>query len=154
MIALAKSGYSATPLPTKLGMKPGQAVAFVGLPEKLVWLREAEAFATVGEAHEWAAFDPPKGRRFDLIHAFSLSAAEIEAGLLRLRSALRQSGMLWVSWPKKASGIGTDATEDVIRRLALRIGLVDVKVCAVDPIWSGLKLVIPLDRRVPEQSKG
>jgi hypothetical protein len=80
---------------------------------------------------------------FDYIHVFETEAARLEKSIAALRSALAPSGMIWVSWPKKASKVETTLTENVIRHLALTHRLVDVKVCAVDDIWSGLKLVIP-----------
>ena len=86
-------------------------------------------------------------RRFDLIHAFTVSRAELVGGILRLQAAMKTDGMIWVSWPKKASKVPTDLTEDVIRSLALEGDLVDVKVAAIDAVWSGLKLVIRKDRR-------
>ena len=82
------------------------------------------------------------------MHYFTKVRAEFETDLPRLRSSIRQDGMIWVSWPKKASKVETDMTEDVIRDVALPIDLVDVKVCAVDTIWSGLKLMIPRAKRV------
>ncbi len=140
------AGYSGTPLAKKLGLKAGQTVAFVGLPESLSRLAEAEDFAVVERLPGWSV-PPAAAGRYDLIHAFTRSAAELAAGLPALRAALRQDGMLWVSWPKRAAKVATDVTEDMVRDVALRSALVDVKVCAVDEVWSGLKLVIPKDRR-------
>lgn len=142
---LATVGYSGAPLPKKLGFKPGQAVAFVNLPGDLAELAGAEAFASV--ARVTGAEELPHG--LDLIHAFYLGQADFEADLPFLKHAIRQNGMVWVSWPKKAAKVPTDLTEDVIRDLALASGLVDVKVCAVSEVWSGLKLVIPLSAREP-----
>ena len=141
----AAVGYSGTPLPRKLGLKAGQAVAFVALPPELAGLAEAEAFARVervGTAAELAPAQP-----LDLIHAFYLRESDLRAALARLRATITASGMIWISWPKKASKVPTDITEDVVRRLALQGGLVDVKVCAVSEVWSGLKLVIPVAMR-------
>ena len=84
---------------------------------------------------------------FDIIHAFTASRAELVAGLPRLRRAIQPDGMIWVSWPKKASKVPTDVTEDVIRAVALEHDLVDVKVAAIDQVWSGLKLVIRVEKR-------
>ncbi|HEX8257570.1 MAG TPA: DUF3052 family protein [Allosphingosinicella sp.] len=84
------------------------------------------------------SIEPP----LDFAHLFTKSRAHLEEQLVRLRSALAPAGMIWVSWPKKASNVATDITEDTIREVALPLGLVDVKVCAVDETWSGLKLVI------------
>ncbi len=83
----------------------------------------------------------------DIWHLFTKSAAELRAQLPKLKEAIHPNGMIWVSWPKKSSGVATDVTEDTIRAVALPLGLVDVKVCAVDEIWSGLKLVIRKELR-------
>ena len=138
-------GYSGTPLPRKLGMKPGQTVAFVALPDELAGLASSEPFATVDRAGAAAELGPTDAH--DLIHAFYRRAADLQAGLGCLKAAIKPDGMIWISWPKKAAKVDTDITEDVIRRLALSSGLVDVKVCAVSEIWSGLKLVIPVAQR-------
>jgi hypothetical protein len=138
------AGYSAKSLPDKLGYKSGTVAAFIALPAELVALATSVAFAEVVRLPSWQ----PKGTaRFDLIHAFTASHAELTAGLPRLQAALKRDGMVWVSWPKKAAKVRTDVTEDVIRAEALRLDLVDVKVAAVDAVWSGLKLVIRKDRR-------
>lgn len=135
-------GYSGTPLPRKLGFKPGQRVAFVNLPSDLEWLVETEAFAGVERSTS-----RQEAGALDLIHAFHTDAARLAADLPALREAIRPNGAIWISWPKKAAKVATDITEDVIRAAALDIGLVDVKVCAVSAIWSGLKLVIPVALR-------
>ena len=139
------AGYSGTPLPKKLGMKAGQVVAFVGLPEGLAELAEAEAFATVDRAHDADELGPTEAH--DLILAFYTSAHALETALGCLKAVIKPAGMIWIAWPKKAAKVETDITEDVIRRFALAKGLVDVKVCAISEIWSGLKLVIPLRSR-------
>lgn len=139
------AGYSGTPLPRKLGFKAGQAVAFVELPEALAALADCEAFAVAERAETAAELrgGPPR----DVIHAFYRRAQEMRAALDGLRAAIKPDGAIWISWPKKAAKIATDVTEDVIRAEALARGLVDVKVCAVNEVWSGLKLVIPLAQR-------
>ena len=138
------AGYSGKSLPDKLGYKPGMVAAFIALPPELEALAESVAFAEVARLPSWQ----PKGTaRFDLIHAFTVSHAELAAGLPSLQVALKRDGMIWVSWPKKAAKVATDVTEDVVRAEALRLDLVDVKVAAIDTIWSGLKLVIRKDRR-------
>jgi hypothetical protein len=147
---MTDAGYSGTPLPKKLGLKDGQAAAFVGLPEVLADLAGAAAFASVERRDDWTSFSEPA--RFDVIHAFTTRRADLEAGLPGMMAALKPAGMIWVSWPKKtgpktAAKVETDVTEDVVRAVALPLGLVDVKVCAVDATWSGLKLVIRRDRR-------
>lgn len=139
------AGYSGKTLPDKLGYKPGMVAAFVALPPELAALAESAAFAEIVRAAAWA--DVAGERRFDVIHAFTRSAAEIESGLPRLQAALKRDGMIWVSWPKKAAKVATDVTEDVVRAAALALDLVDVKVAAVDAVWSGLKLVIRKERR-------
>jgi hypothetical protein len=139
------AGYSGTPLPKKLGMKAGQVVAFVALPEALAELAEAEAFAAVDLAHDADELGPTEAH--DLILAFHTSAHALEAALGCLKACIKPNGMIWIAWPKKAAKVETDVTEDVVRRLALAKGLVDVKVCAISDIWSGLKLVIPLRSR-------
>ena len=141
---MAEAGYSGTPLARKLGLKDGQALAFVGLPESLAWLHDAAGFRRIELAPDWRAL--PEGAR-DVIHLFTTSAAEVDLALPILRDMINPDGMIWVSWPKKASKVPTDVTEDLIRTLALADVLVDVKVCAVDAVWSGLKLVIRRELR-------
>ena len=145
MSELRSAGYSGTPLPKKLGLKAGQTVAFVALPDALEALATAEPFAEVDRAAMADELGPTNAH--DVIHAFFTRAHEFEASLGCLRAAIKPNGMIWISWPKKAAKIPTDITEDVVRRAALQRGLVDVKVCAVDEVWSGLKLVIPLALR-------
>ncbi len=143
--ALATSGYSGTPLAAKLGFRDGMRVAFVGLPAELDGLTESAAFAGVDRVQRWS--DVGGSRTYDAIHAFTGKRAEIEDGLALLQDATKRDGMIWVSWPKKAAKVPSDVTEDVVRAEALKLDLVDVKVCAVNEIWSGLKLVIRKDRR-------
>ena len=145
---LQTAGYSGTPLPKKLGLKAGQVVAFVGLPESLASLAACEPFAEVDRAA--AADELGPSEPHDLIHAFYTRAHDLEMALNCLRAAIKPAGMIWISWPKKAAKVQTDITEDVVRKFALERGLVDVKVCAVDEIWSGLKLVIPVAQRLTQ----
>ena len=140
----ALAGYSGTPLEKKLGLKDGQVVAFIGLPDSLQWLCGTRAFVSVETLSGWARI---KSGSMDVIHLFTDSAAMVDAALPVLRDKIKRDGMIWVSWPKKASKVPTDVTEDVIRNRALADILVDVKVCAVDAIWSGLKLVIRKEHR-------
>jgi len=126
------TGYSGTPLVKKLGIKTGMALAILSPPD-----------------HYWGLLgDLPGGlvidgdAPFDFIHIFTTARAELEDALPRLRTQIVQNGMIWVSWPKKVAKVPTDVTEDVVRELALAHDLVDVKVVAVDAVWSGLKLVI------------
>ncbi len=136
------AGYSGTPLVKKLGLRDGQKVLFLGLPAPLLWLRSAAAFADVADAPE------PLADR-DVVHAFFTGTGALAVALPGLRQAMRQDGMLWISWPKKAARMASDLGEDAIRAIALPTGLVDVKVCAVDAVWSGLKLVIRKELRRP-----
>ncbi|RAZ74877.1 DUF3052 family protein [Mesorhizobium atlanticum] len=144
-MALAATGYSGTPLPAKLGLKDGMVAAFIALPSELDDLAEAVSFAKVDRLPKWSAISG--FRQYDAVHAFTRLRAEIEDGLAGIETAIKRDGMVWVSWPKKASKVPTDVTEDVIRSEALKRDLVDVKVAAVNEIWSGLKLVIRKDRR-------
>ena len=143
---LATSGYSGTPLATKLGLKDGMVAAFIALPQPLAALTQSVAFAAVERSPAWSRIAGAE-RRFDFIHAFTRERDEIADNLVRLQEALKADGMIWVSWPKKASKVATDVTEDVVRAEALKLDLVDVKVAAIDEIWSGLKLVIRKERR-------
>jgi hypothetical protein len=148
---MAQAGYSGTPLARKLGLKDGQAVAFVGLPDSLHDLTEAALFRRLETTPDWRAL--PEGAR-DVIHLFTRDAATVVEALPILRDLIQPAGMIWVSWPKKASKVPTDITEDVIRNRALADVLVDVKVCAVDEIWSGLKLVVRVDARAAHINAG
>ncbi len=139
-----QSGYSGTPLPKKLGLKDGQGVAFITLPDSQKMLASAREFASVELVDDWAAL---KGNHLDFIHLFTDSAATVDAATPVLRDRIKPDGMIWMSWPKKASKVATDVTEDTIRNRALADVLVDVKVCAVDDIWSGLKLVVRKENR-------
>jgi hypothetical protein len=132
-------GYSGTPLAKKLGIREGSNVALVGVPPEVM----AELQAALSSCRIATNGRGP----FDFIFLFANSQAEFRPLLRKMTNALASAGMLWVSWPKKASGVPTDLTEDVIRQIGLKAGLVDVKVCAVTDIWSGLKFVIPLKRR-------
>lgn len=145
-MAIPAAGYSHKALPAKLGFADGMDAAFVALPECLSDLGECVALAT---SDRYAAWSELRGRdrRYDAIHAFSTSRAEIETEMRTLEAAIRRNGMIWASWPKKASKVKSDVSENVVRAAALAGDLVDVKVAAVDATWSGLKLVIRKDRR-------
>ncbi len=133
------AGYSGTPLAKKLGLKPGSSVFVEGAPmayEQL--LAPMPDGVTVQSAVDSST---------DVLHLLSTSKAELVAALKRTLRHLRPDAALWVSWPKKASRVPTDITEDAIRKLALPLGLVDIKVCAVDDVWSGLKLVFRKEHR-------
>lgn len=146
MMAAVGAGYSGTPLVRKLGFKPGMTVAFIALPDSLADLAASADFAVCDRFPSWEALRAAK-ETYDAIHAFTSVRAEIENELSGLQDRITPDGMIWVSWPKKASKVRTDVTEDVVRNAALGLDLVDVKVAAIDVIWSGLKLVIRKDRR-------
>ncbi len=138
------AGYSGTPLAKKLGIKDGHVLLALGAPEGYEELLEDLPDDVLIEKAGAAA----KGdRRYDIVHAFTKERAWLEAALPTLAERIVWNGAIWASWPKKASKVPTDVTEDVVRGLALQNGLVDVKVCAVDEVWSGLKLVIPVKDR-------
>ena len=145
-MALAASGYSGRPLPAKLGLKDGMVAAFIALPDDLSDLTEAADFARVDRLGEWSDISGTT-LKYDAVHAFTRQRAEIEDRLGDIETAIKRDGMVWVSWPKKASKVPTDVTEGVVRAEALKRDLVDVKVAAVNEIWSGLKLVIRKDLR-------
>jgi hypothetical protein len=139
------AGYSGTPLAQKLGLKDGGRVLFLDLPRDLSDLTTARDFA---EMRDIALDDLASAcDGFDFVHLFATSRAVLENVVERLKALIVPDGMIWVSWPKKAAKVATDITEDVIRSVVLPIGLVDVKVCAVDQTWSGLKLVIRKELR-------
>jgi hypothetical protein len=130
------AGYSGTPLPQKLGVGPGDAVALIGAP---AWLEDALAEVPgVAEVHT----DLGSHALYDVIVVFVSRRAELEAELGRLREHMAPACGLWIAWPKKASKVRTDMTENVVREIALPTGLVDNKVCAIDQTWSALRLVI------------
>jgi len=139
-------GYSSAPVATKLGLKDGQVVVFVALPEPLAWLAQTKSFAKVSLVADMPEFRPPD-RSVDLLHGFFTEAAALRAALPLFRAAIRDAGSIWISWPKKSANVRSDLSDEVVRRAALAIELVDIKVCAVDTVWSGLKLVIPRDKR-------
>jgi bifunctional DNA-binding transcriptional regulator/antitoxin component of YhaV-PrlF toxin-antitoxin module len=136
---MATAGYSGTPLLKKLGIKPGDKLVLINRPENYFELLEADVTEQVCTNNE-----PP-----DLIHLFAVSKKEFESEMKGLGRLIKKNKkvVVWVSWLKRSSGIATDLTEDTIRNFALKNNLVDVKVCAVSDIWSGLKLVVPLKAR-------
>lgn len=134
---MATAGYSGTPLAKKLGLKPGLTWWTHALPHSV-------AAEVAGAGHTLLA-EPVAG--MDAAHIFTTEAAELAVLLADLRHTIAVDGFVWVSWPKKASKQPTDITEDTIRDVALPMGWVDVKVCAVDAVWSGLKLVIRKELR-------
>jgi hypothetical protein len=133
------AGYSGTPLGKKLGVKDGQRTWHWKMPESVL------AEILEGGVRPEMVDAPRAG--LEMAHIFVTERKELAGKLGRLRGLLAADGTIWVSWPKKASGAKTDVTEDVVRAEALPLGLVDVKVCAVDAVWSGLKLVIRKSER-------
>jgi len=136
---MAAAGYSGTPLAKKLGIASGSRVLAIGAPNDYAgWLAPLpEDVAFVGKLSGDTA----------IIHLFCDQRATLARELARLRKAIQPAAAVWVSWPKKASKVPTDITEDTIREVALPLGFVDIKVCAVSDIWSGLKLVIRKELR-------
>jgi len=140
------SGYSGTPLARKLGIKEGTRVLVVNGPKGYRDL--------VAPLPEGVSFLTRAGREMEMVHIFATARGDLAKRLSSLLPGLRQDGMIWVSWPKKASKVPSDITEDTVRQVALPLGLVDVKVCAVDDVWSGLKLVIRKELRKPGCGRG
>lgn len=136
---MSTAGYSGTPLARKLNLKDGLRVWWEDMPSSV--RAEIEAYGYHLQHLLW--HEPP----LDAAHVFVTERADLESAIKRLRPLLAPAGFLWISWPKKAARVPTDITEDVIRDVALPTGLVDVKVCAVDDIWSGLKLMIRKELR-------
>jgi hypothetical protein len=133
-------GYSGTPLAKKLGIKPGTRLVVVGdVPDEYrLWLGPLPEGTTIAG----------KGKSpLQAVHIFVTTRAELVRHLEHLRKALVPDGYVWVSWPKRASKVPTNITEDVIREVCLPMGYVDIKVCAVSDVWSGLKLVIRVSER-------
>lgn len=133
------TGYSGMPLAKKLGISAGARVALLGAP--------ADYRRLVAPIPAGARFDARASPSSDLVHLFVTRRAKLAGALARLRRTLRPDAILWVSWPKKSSKVESDVTEDAIRAAALPLGFVDVKVCAVDETWSGLKLVVRVELR-------
>jgi hypothetical protein len=136
---MVSAGYSGTPLPRKLGLKSGMRVHWAGAPPEFPEL--------LGELPDDVRVLARAAAPLDLVVLFVTSRRELERRLPALHERLARDGMLWVAWPKKASGVQTDMTEDVVRDVALPRGLVDTKVAAVDATWSGLRLVIRKELR-------
>jgi hypothetical protein len=124
-------GYSGTPLWKKLGYKEGLRARLIEAPGNYLDLLEAPFAPTFDDEDD-----------VDLVHGFFTDRAVLATVLIELRARLTAEAVVWVSWPKRASGVATDITEDMIREVALPLGFVDTKVCAVDRVWSGLKLVV------------
>jgi hypothetical protein len=148
-------GYSGTPLPKKLGIKPGFRVQLVSAPAEVqTELREALASCAIARDGKRKSKDNHNGNHkdnhndpLDFAIIFTKSQAELKQEFRRLAKLLQPAGMLWVSWPKKSSGVASDLDDNRVREIGLAAGLVDVKVCAVTEIWSGLKFVRRLKDR-------
>ena len=132
-------GYSGTPLPKKLGLKDGFRVCFVAAPDAVL----SELKEEVAKCEAASSGKTP----LDFAMVFTKSKTELSKEFRRLSKLLVPAGMLWVSWPKKSSGVATDLDENLVRNIGLAAGLVDVKVCAVTEVWSGLKFVRRLKDR-------
>jgi len=133
------AGYSGTPLPQKLGIKPGLTVVAINPP--------ANYRRLLGQIPDSITFSERLKSGSSFVHLFTSRRSEMQKKMSILRDKISDNGAIWVSWPKKSSGISTDVTEDVIREIALPLGFVDIKVCAVDETWSGLKLMIRRENR-------
>jgi hypothetical protein len=133
------AGYSKTPLPQKLGIKPGTKVTALNAP---AGYRKLLAPLPAG-----VTFTDKATKGAALVHLFVTERRILEKELKRLRGLIDDAGVLWISWPKKSAGLGSDITEDGIREVCLPLGFVDIKVCAVDETWSGLKLMIRRENR-------
>ena len=132
------AGYSGTPLVKKLGIKPGFNIAFAGAPP---------SYANELDLPPNVSINPRPGKPLDFAQLFVKSEKELEIKFSQYANRLNTSGMLWVSWPKKSSGVSTDLSENIVREIGLAAGLVDVKICAVDEVWSGLKFVFRFEDR-------
>ena len=137
------AGYSGTPLVRKIGIKPGHRIHLHDNPEK--FLRD------LGELPEAVTLRDRLAADTDVMVCFVESEADLRKQFSRLAGKLASDGMLWIAWPKRSSGRQTDLTEDVVRNIGLKTGLVDVKVCAIDEVWSGLKFVIRLQDRAKKE---
>ena len=133
------AGYSGTPLAKKLGIKEQTSVVAVDAPDGYRKLLEPLPAAV--------RFSSNIDKTVDVVHVFSTKKTQLARALAAYRKALQPDAAVWVSWPKKAAKVATDITEDVVRELALPLGFVDIKVCAVDDVWSGLKLVVRKELR-------
>jgi hypothetical protein len=138
------TGYSGTPLAKKLGFQPGARIAVIGAP--------ADYARLLAPLPEGSSINGKVGKTTDLVHFFTTSKADLAKKLAAWLKLLPLDAAIWVSWPKKTSKVPTDITEDTIRAVALPMGLVDIKVCAVDQTWSGLKLVLRKELRAPAKA--
>jgi hypothetical protein len=142
---VSTAGYSGTPLVRKLGIKPDARIGLIGAPDGFP--------SVLGALPEGAVVRTRARGPLDVIVAFFDRRGELERRLPGLRGTLDPAGGLWVAWPKRSSGVATDLTENVVRELGLAAGLVDNKVCAIDDVWSGLRLVYRLRDRPGRSSR-
>ena len=140
---LDMTGYSGTPLPRKLGIKSGMVVVLINAPRNYRKLLQP--------LPPDVKFSRRADRAAQFVHLFVTKRSDLARQIFIWRKRMADEGMLWVSWPKKSSGVATDVSEGAIREIALPLGLVDVKVCAVDETWSGLKLMIRREQRKSKQ---
>lgn len=131
---MASAGYSGTPLPQKLGIKPGMTLHVVDAP--------MDYGALIAPMGHKVAFATRLTKDVELVHAFVTKKGRLNEVLDSARAGLGSEAIVWVSWPKKAAKLASEVTEDTVRDIALPLGFVDVKVCAIDDTWSGLKLVV------------
>jgi len=136
---MVDNGYSGTPLAKKLGLKSPLRLLTINAPQ--------EYKAWLGDLPEGVKLSTKAQKPVEAVHVFTTDSLFLDATLSRLRNELKQDGFIWISWPKKSSKVSTDITEDTIRAIALPLGFVDIKVCAVSEVWSGLKLVIRVSER-------
>ena len=134
------AGYSATPLAKKLGLKNGFVISLVNPP--------AHYHSLFTDWPEDVMLSKKVTDKKDFIHYFATSAKDLQSHIALLKSELKPAGMLWVSWPKKSSGVTTEVNENLVREAGLNTGLVDIKVCAVDEVWSALKFVFRVKDRI------
>jgi len=137
--AVKTSGYSGTPLAKKLGIKEGYKIKLVNEPDYY--------FKLFTDLPSGIKQPDDKKTKKDFIHYFTKSASELSKDIKQLRQEMEENGMLWISWPKKSANVKTDLDENIVRNTGLKNGLVDIKVCAVNETWSGLKFVIPVKDR-------
>ena len=136
---MSTAGYSGTPLARKLGVQPGHRVAWLGAPDHFDEL--------VGPLPDGVRVQRRIGKELDVLVQFATGRADLAKRMPELKRAVFPAGAAWIGWPKRSSGVATDITEDVVREVALPLGLVDTKVCAIDETWSGLKLVVRKELR-------
>ena len=136
---MATTGYSGTPLAKKLGIKNGFKVKFINPPD--------DYFSLFTDLPDDLIEIASTNTKKDFIHYFTTSVAELEKQIKQLKAEIEQNGMIWISWPKKSAKVDTDLDGNIVRETGLNSGLVDIKVCAVSEIWSGLKFVIPVKDR-------